>query len=70
MITPALHSISDLYKFGAPYGEILQHCIGLNISEPLGMFQQGNQLKKNLTGVENEKFSDIRNDAVIQTSEG
>ena len=61
-ITPGVHA---LYKYGGPYGEILQHCIGLNILEPL----DGNQLNK-LTGFEKDNYSYIRKDAVIRASKG
>jgi hypothetical protein len=56
------------YKCEPPCGKILQHCIGLNIPEPLDQLLAGNQL--NLTGFEKENYSYIRKDAVIRASKG
>jgi hypothetical protein len=34
------------YKCGAPYGELLQHYIGLNILEPLDLLLAGKSLEE------------------------
>jgi hypothetical protein len=39
---PGVH----IYKCGAPYGEILQHCIGLNIPKPLDLFLTGESVEE------------------------
>jgi hypothetical protein len=38
--------ISALYKCGAPYREILQHCIALNIPEPLDLLLAGESVEE------------------------
>jgi hypothetical protein len=35
-----------LYKCGTLYGEILQHCIGLNIPEPLDLLLAGESVEE------------------------
>jgi hypothetical protein len=41
--------VSVLYTdAGDPYGEILQHCIGLNIPEPLDLLLAGESVVKEL----------------------
>jgi hypothetical protein len=54
---------SALYKCGPPYGEILQHCIGLNIPEPLLLAVESVEVEK-------ENYRSIRKDAEIRASKG
>jgi hypothetical protein len=35
-----------MYNCGAPYGEILQHCIGQNIPEPLNLLLAGESVEE------------------------
>jgi hypothetical protein len=47
----------------------LQHCIGLNIPEPLGLLLAGKSVE-DLTRLEKENYSYLRKDARIGASKG